>query len=61
LWLLSNLIPNPKEPKEKMCKGCQVFFPDTIFYNKDGNIDCLIQNDKDGCLAYQVDHNKQLS
>ena len=42
LWLLRNLIPNPENPKEKMIKGCQIIFPDTVFFLKDGRIDCLV-------------------
>lgn len=48
---IKSLIPNPKDnAKEKMIKGCQVFFPDTLFFEK-GKPSFLIQNDKDFCLA----------
>ena len=48
---IKSLIPNPKDnPKEKMIKGCQVFFPDTLFFEK-GKPSFIVQNDKDFCLA----------
>ena len=34
--LIHELISKPKDnPKEKMLSGCEVFFPDTLFYEKD--------------------------
>lgn len=41
-----------------MIKGCQVIFPDTVFFLKDGRIDCLIQSDKDWCLSYLIEQKK---
>lgn len=41
-----------------MIKGCQIGFPDTAFFSKDGRVDCYICNDKDGCLTYFLDDKK---
>ena len=60
MWLLRQLIPNPENPKERMIKGCQIFFPDTAFYTKDGKTECVIQNDKDGCLSFLLEQKKLL-
>ena len=49
--LIHELIAKPKDnPKEKMLSGCEVFFPDTIFFEKNGRR-YIIQNDKDFCLT----------
>ena len=49
--LILALIPNPfKNPKEKMIEGCQIFFPDTIFFDR-GKIDFIALMDKDFCLS----------
>ena len=49
--LIMELIAKPKEnPKEKMISGCEVFFPDTVFF-LGGNKRILVQNDKDYCLS----------
>ena len=49
--LIHELIAKPKEnPKEKMLSGCEVFFPDTVFYEK-GAPKFIAQNDKDFCLS----------
>ena len=49
--LIHELIAQPaKNPKEKMISGCEVFFPDTLFFEK-----CepkfIACNDKDFCMA----------
>ena len=49
--LIHELIAKPKDnPKEKMLSGCEVFFPDTLFYEK-GEPKFIAYNDKDFCLA----------
>ena len=49
--LIHELIAKPKEnPKEKMLSGCEIFFPDTIFFEKSGRR-YIIHNDKDYCLC----------
>ena len=49
--LIHELIAKPKEnPKEKMLSGCEIFFPDTIFFEKSGRR-YIVHNDKDYCLA----------
>lgn len=49
--LIHELISKPKEnPKEKMLSGCEVFFPDTLFFEK-GEPKFIAWNDKDFCLA----------
>lgn len=47
--LVTSLIPNPAEDyKEKMIEGCQLFFPDTVFFEKGKIVICGM--DKDYCL-----------
>ena len=47
--LIHNLIPNPAEDyKEKMIEGCQIFLPDTVFFEKGKIVICGM--DKDFCL-----------
>ena len=47
--LVTGLIPNPAEDyKEKMIEGCQLFFPDTVFFEKGKIVICGM--DKDFCL-----------
>lgn len=49
--LIHELIAKPKEnPKEKMLSGCEIFFPETLFFEK-GEPKFIAHNDKDGCLA----------
>ena len=49
--LITELISKPKEnPKEKMLSGCEVFLPDTLFY-ENGKPSFIAYNDKDFCLA----------
>jgi len=45
------MIPDTNDPKEKMIKGCQVFFPETVFFSK-SKIDFIAANDKDMCLSF---------
>lgn len=48
-------MSDPLDPKEKMIKGCQVFIPETVFFNeKDGKIDFLTAMDRDCCLCYDT-------
>ena len=45
------LLPNTREnPKEKMIRGVQVFFPETVFFDK-GKPGLIVLNDKDFCLT----------
>ena len=47
---VTSLIPNPAEDyKEKMIEGCQIFFPDTVFFEKGKLVICGM--DKDFCLS----------
>lgn len=49
--LIQALIPDPsKNSKEKMIEGCQIFFPDTVFFDR-GKIDFIAMMDKDFCLS----------
>ena len=49
--LIQSLIPNPaKNPKEKLIEGCQIFFPDTVFFDR-GKIDFIAMMDRDFCLS----------
>lgn len=29
-------------PKDKMIRGCQVLFPETLLINKEGKFDCIL-------------------
>jgi hypothetical protein len=49
--LVSGLIPNPKLTQERMIKGCQVAFPDTIFFSNEGLAELVVSNDKEMCMA----------
>ena len=44
-WLMENLLP----PTENI-KGCELIFPDTAFFNSQGNCQAIIKMDKDYCL-----------
>ena len=49
--LIHELIAKPKEnPNEKMIAGCEVFFPDTLFFER-GAPKFVAHNNKDGCLS----------
>lgn len=49
--LIQELMTKQSEnPKEKKLSGCEVFFPDTVFYEK-GVPKFIAMNDKDFCLA----------
>lgn len=49
--LIHELTAQPaKNPKEKMISGCEVFFPDTLFFER-GDPKFIAYNDKDFCLA----------
>lgn len=49
--LIHDLMAKPKEnPKEKMLSGCEIFLPDTLFY-EGGKPSFIAFNDKDYCLA----------
>ena len=49
--LIQELMARPREnAKEKNISGCEVFFPDTVFYEK-GHPKFLARNDRDFCLA----------
>jgi len=43
---IKDLIPDSNQTKEKMIKGCQIFFPETVFF-KDGKVDFITGIDKD--------------
>ena len=58
--LIHNLIPNPAEDyKEKMIEGCQIFLPDTVFFEKGKIVICAM--DKDFCLAKDSKRSKALA
>lgn len=44
MWLLEHLLP----PNE-MIKGCELIFPDTVFFEK-GKAKVIIRMDKEFCL-----------
>lgn len=46
---IQGLMPDPREPKEKMIKGCQVMFPNTVFL-KGGNLHFMTKLDADMCM-----------
>ena len=49
--LVYELMAKPKEnPKEKMLSGCEIFLPDTLFF-ENGKASFIAYNDKDYCLA----------
>ena len=49
--LIEKLMSKPKDnAKEKMISGCQVFFPDTVFY-VNGAPKLYVQMDRDFCLS----------
>ena len=49
--LIQELMTKPKEnPNEKVLSGCEIFFPDTVFYEY-GVPKFIAMNDKDYCLA----------
>ena len=49
-------MTKPKDnPKEKVLSGCEVFFPDTVFYEK-GVPKFIAMNDKDFCIAKWNEH-----
>jgi len=57
--LIHELIARPKENlSEKMISGCDVFFPDTLFF-KNQNPSYIIQMDKDFCLSKWNDEEKK--
>lgn len=43
-------MPDISDANERLIKGCQVYLPETVFYN-DGRIDFVATIDKDCCLA----------
>lgn len=57
--LIHELIAKPKEnPKEKMLSGCEVFFPDTLFF-RNQQASYIVMNDKDYCLTRSNDDDKK--
>ena len=58
--LIERLMAKPREStKEKLISGCEIFFPDTVFYEK-GMPKMYAMNDKDFCLArYNQDEEKK--
>ncbi len=57
--LIHELVAKPKEnPKEKMLSGCEIFFPDTLFF-RNQQAAYIIQNDKDFCLTRSYDDDKK--
>ena len=58
--LIHELIAKPKEnPKEKMLSGCEVFFPDTLFF-KNQQPSFIAMNDRDFCLTKWSDEEKKV-
>lgn len=57
--LMHELIAKPKDnPKEKMLSGCEVFFPDTLFF-KNQQPSYIIMMDKDFCLTKWNDEERK--
>lgn len=46
-WFIEHLMP-PAE-QEQMIKGCEILFPDTVFFEK-GKAKSIVKMDKDYCL-----------
>jgi hypothetical protein len=54
MWLMEHLLsPNPAK-----IKGCEVVFPDTVWFNNKGTASLLIRMDKDYCLTSVKGQNK---
>lgn len=48
--LIFELIPNPvQDYKEKMIEGCQLMFPDTVFFDRGKLVICTM--DRDYCIS----------
>lgn len=57
--LIKELLPkNSTNPKEKMISGCEISFPDTLFF-ENAAPSFLVQTDKDFCLT-RWNEDKQL-
>ena len=57
--LMHELVPRPKDDaKEKMLSGCEVFFPDTVFFHQ-GQAKYIVLNDRDFCLAKYESEDKK--
>jgi hypothetical protein len=48
------LVADPSDPKGKLIRGCQVFIPETVFFNEDGRVDFLTTTDRDCCVAFAL-------
>jgi hypothetical protein len=44
---MEKLLP----PNPALVKGCELVFPDTVFFNAKGNPSIIFKNDKDFCLV----------
>ena len=52
-------MAKPREnTKEKLLSGCEIFFPDTVFYEK-GAPKFIAMNDKDYCLSKFNEHEEK--
>ena len=52
-------MAKPREnTKEKLISGCEVFFPDTVFYEK-GVPKFIAMNDRDFCLSKWNEHEEK--
>ena len=54
-WFVKELVADPKKDAERLVKGCQVIFGDTVFFNDDEkNTQYIITSDKEGCMSYDL-------
>ena len=53
-WLMEHLL----SPSPSKIKGCELVFPDTVWFNQKGFPYLIIRNDRDFCLMAVKSHNK---
>lgn len=51
--MIKDLIADQGKEKDRFIRGCQIFFPETIFL-KDGKIDFMTSLDKEFCIQYET-------
>ena len=52
---MKDLVADPKKDAERLVKGCQVIFTDTIFFTDDEKESrFIIGTDKEGCMSYDM-------
>ena len=50
-----DLVADPKKDTERLVKGCQIIFADTVFYTDDEKAaNFIIGTDKEGCMTYDL-------